>query len=182
MKKLLKSRVLVFALAASLLFMTVRCGYLIYPERKDQARGDLDPIVLIMDGGWIVLGVAAGLWNPFGFLAVVGGLAAYGVDIAYNTIYLPAGKAELRRGDKVAFRLKGAAPADAVLEFALSPRDREGEEEQQIALKQKYVPKGTSLEGRIVFDIPEDIEPGKYELVLKVNGKSSGSSQLDIIE
>lgn len=68
------------------------CGLLIYPERKGQKSGQIDPGVAILD--------AAGL-----IVFLVPGLVAFGVDFVTGCIYLPGG----------AKRADGAAPAAIVL-------------------------------------------------------------------
>ncbi len=58
---------------------TAGCGLLLYPERKGQKSGNIDPGVAILD--------AAGL-----VVFIVPGLIAFGVDFATGCIYLPPGQ------------------------------------------------------------------------------------------
>ncbi len=62
-----------------LALQSVGCGTIIYPERRGQTGGQIDPGVAILD--------AAGL-----LLFVVPGLVAFGVDFITGAIYLPGGK------------------------------------------------------------------------------------------
>jgi hypothetical protein len=55
------------------------CGTLLYPERKGQVSGQIDPGVAILDG--------IGL-----FLFFVPGVVAFAVDFSNGTIYLPHGR------------------------------------------------------------------------------------------
>lgn len=55
------------------------CGYLLYPERQGQKKGKLDPVVILLDG--------AGL-----FLGILPGVVAFAVDITNGTIYLSEGE------------------------------------------------------------------------------------------
>lgn len=64
------------------------CGTVIYPERRGQAAGKIDPQVAILNG----LGL---------LLFIVPGVIAFAVDFATGAIYLPGGK-------------KANLPADAV--------------------------------------------------------------------
>ena len=68
------------ALAALFLMLHLcACGMLLYPERRGQTSGRVDPVVAVLDGiGLLVF--------------IIPGLVAFGVDIATGTIYLPAGK------------------------------------------------------------------------------------------
>ncbi|SDK27352.1 hypothetical protein [Microbulbifer yueqingensis] len=54
------------------------CGYFLYPERKGQTGGRVDPTVVILDGAALLFGVLPGV-------------VAFAVDFATGTIYLPAG-------------------------------------------------------------------------------------------
>ncbi len=76
MRKFLKSRALALVLVASLLFMTVQCGFILYPERRGREPGELeriDPVVLIMDCAWLLV-------------FVIPGIAALAVDAVTGTL------------------------------------------------------------------------------------------------
>lgn len=55
------------------------CGTLLYPERRGQAGGRIDPGVAILDGVGLIL-------------FVIPGAVAFAVDFITGAIYLPAGK------------------------------------------------------------------------------------------
>jgi hypothetical protein len=55
----------------------IGCGTLLYPERRGQTSGNIDPGVAIMDG--------IGL-----FFFVIPGLVAYAIDFSTGAIYLPS--------------------------------------------------------------------------------------------
>ncbi|MFS1523591.1 hypothetical protein ACL7TT_05675 [Microbulbifer sp. 2304DJ12-6] len=66
---------------SSVLVMVINvsaCGYFLYPERKGQTGGRVDPAVVILDGAALL----------FGFLP---GVVAFAVDFTNGTIYLPPG-------------------------------------------------------------------------------------------
>ncbi|MCO1333263.1 hypothetical protein MO867_02815 [Microbulbifer sp. OS29] len=69
-------------IATTAIFVTVMnlsaCGYFLYPERKGQAGGRVDPAVVILDSAALLFGL-------------IPGLVAFAVDITNGTIYLPAG-------------------------------------------------------------------------------------------
>ena len=69
-----KRTALAVLLAVSLL--TASCGTLLYPERRGQSHGRIDPSVAILDGVGLIV-----------FL--VPGLIAFGVDFATGAIYMP---------------------------------------------------------------------------------------------
>ena len=58
------------------------CGTLLYPERRGQSKGRVDPAVAVLDG----LGC---------ILFLVPGIVAFIVDFRTGAIYLPRGKSEL---------------------------------------------------------------------------------------
>jgi hypothetical protein len=55
------------------------CGFVLYPERRGQTHGRIDPAVAVLDGVGLLL-----------FL--VPGIVAFAVDFATGTIYLPSSK------------------------------------------------------------------------------------------
>lgn len=69
-------------LAASCLLTLVlnltACGYFLYPERKGQSGGRVDPVVVILDGAGLLFGLLPGI-------------VAFAVDFTNGTIYLPSG-------------------------------------------------------------------------------------------
>lgn len=70
------SKVVALTLAAVIALMPTACGTLLYPERRGQPRGTIDPGVLLLD--------AVGL-----IFFVVPGLVAFAVDFATGAIYFP---------------------------------------------------------------------------------------------
>lgn len=73
-----KRRLLIGGSAAVLATALSGCGTLLYPERKGQSGGRIDPSIAILDG----LGL---------LLFLIPGLIAFAVDFSNGTIYLPAG-------------------------------------------------------------------------------------------
>lgn len=61
------------------LLQTTGCGYVLYPERRGQTGGELDPAVIVMDSLSLLL-------------FVIPGVIAFAVDITNGTIYLPKGQ------------------------------------------------------------------------------------------
>lgn len=62
-----------------LLLNTTACGTILYPERKGQISGHIDPGVAVLDGVGLLL-------------FIIPGVIAYAVDFSNGTIYLPGGK------------------------------------------------------------------------------------------
>lgn len=73
-----QSKVIASALALTLVFQLASCGTLLYPERRGQEGGKIDPVVAVMDGVGLLF-----------FL--IPGIIAFGVDIGTGAIYLPPG-------------------------------------------------------------------------------------------
>jgi hypothetical protein len=63
-------------LAAALAIQASGCGLILYPERKGQGKGDLDPGVVVLD--------AIGL-----LFFIIPGVVAFIVDFHHETIYMP---------------------------------------------------------------------------------------------
>ena len=55
------------------------CGFLLYPERRGQTHGRIDPAIAVLDGVGLLL-------------FVIPGIIAFAVDFATGTIYLPGSK------------------------------------------------------------------------------------------
>lgn len=72
-------KILVIFLVAAVTLQVASCGYLMYPERRGQKSGRIDPAVAILDG----LGL---------LLFIIPGVVAFAVDFTNGTIYLPSGK------------------------------------------------------------------------------------------
>jgi len=68
-----------------IVFCVTSCGTLLYPERKGQISGRIDPEVAILD--------AIGLLFFF-----IPGVIAFAVDFSNGTIYLPHTRASLKDG------------------------------------------------------------------------------------
>jgi len=84
-----------------LIFQITGCGTILYPERRGQRAGNIDPGIAILD--------AVGL-----FFFIIPGLIAFGVDFTTGTIYLPAkSKASLNGKNikQIAFNPKYSRPA-----------------------------------------------------------------------
>jgi len=84
-----------------LIFQITGCGTLLYPERRGQKTGNIDPGVAILD--------AVGL-----FFFIIPGLIAFGVDFTTGAIYLPAKSKSSLNGKsikQIAFDPKHSSPA-----------------------------------------------------------------------
>jgi hypothetical protein len=88
-------------MAAVFLVQILGCGTILYPERKGQTGGQIDPGVAVLD--------AAGL-----LLFIVPGLIAFGVDFSTGTIYLPPGKSQ---------KAGVAAAPDEIAVIKVNPED-----------------------------------------------------------
>lgn len=94
------SRTLGALLAASLLVQLAGCGTLLYPERRGQLNGQIDPAVAALNGVGILF-------------FVVPGLIAFAIDFTTGAIYLPEGRYSLAPE-----RLQEALGADGQVDHA----------------------------------------------------------------
>ena len=86
------------AVACLLLLSVSGCGTLLYPERQGQEKGEIDPVVLILDGAGCLF-------------FVVPGLIAFIVDLSTGAIYLPPeGKQEEKTKDNDDLVMIGRMP------------------------------------------------------------------------
>jgi hypothetical protein len=72
----ISSTFIALTFAATIPFISTSCGTLLYPERRGQPRGVIDPGVLLLD--------AVGL-----IFFVVPGIVAFAVDFSTGAIYFP---------------------------------------------------------------------------------------------
>ncbi len=80
MRTLIKKRIVATLIGAGLSIHLASCGTLLYPERRGQPSGHLDPGVVILDAVGLVL-------------FFVPGVIAFAVDFSTGAIYLPPGSA-----------------------------------------------------------------------------------------
>ena len=76
-KKALNS-IVVPLLAFTMIVNLASCGTILYPERKGQKAGQIDPGVAILDGVGLLF-------------FIIPGVIAFAVDFSNNTIYMPHG-------------------------------------------------------------------------------------------
>jgi hypothetical protein len=67
-----------FFIAVTLLVQVFGCGTIIYPERRGQKSGRIDPGIAILDGIGLLF-------------FIIPGLVAYAIDFTTGAIYLPGG-------------------------------------------------------------------------------------------
>lgn len=79
MRKSIMKPVLASTLSALLILELSGCGTIIYPERRGQVGGRIDPTVVIMDGIGLLF------W-------VIPGVIAFAVDFATGAIYTSSGR------------------------------------------------------------------------------------------
>lgn len=81
----MKKPMALLAVAAFVIQLTA-CGTIIYPERKGQSAGQLDPSIVVL--------------NSVGLLFfLVPGVIAFAVDFNNGSIYLPGGSASINSED-----------------------------------------------------------------------------------
>lgn len=92
-----------------LFLQSAGCGTILYPERKGQPAGQLDPKVVALD--------AVGL-----LLFFIPGVIAFAVDFNNGTIYLPPGSHASTKSDKSGWapvRMSSKSPTADAIELAV---------------------------------------------------------------
>lgn len=92
-------KVLALILAAVLVLQLTACGTMIYPERRGQRSGNIDPAIAILDGVGLLF-------------FIVPGLVAFAIDFATGAIYLPGGQKSHERVDQLRKKLGGRLDVD----------------------------------------------------------------------
>lgn len=93
--KQINFKILAFLLSGVMLLQVAACGTLIYPERRGQSTGELDPVIVTLD--------AIGL-----LFFLIPGIAAFIIDFDTGAVYLPAGQGSKQRLNKIRQGFKGA--------------------------------------------------------------------------
>jgi hypothetical protein len=132
-------------LAAILLFQMMGCGTLIYPERKGQTGGRIDPGIAILDGVGLLL-------------FIIPGVIAFGVDFTTGAIYLPSetAKASTATGQDGIVVIK-VNPADlnlAILEKTLQEETGEHIRLTSDELQVCRLNRGTTIQAKIGEAVP----------------------------
>ncbi len=86
----------------ALIFSLCSCGYFLYPERRGQTEGRVDPAIMVVDCVLLVF-----------FL--VPGVIALAVDFSSGAIYLPKGSAGLQKIDADKERLHDTAYIEGLI-------------------------------------------------------------------
>ena len=74
-----KVKLISTVVALSLFLHLASCGFILYPERRGQTHGRIDPAIAVLDGVGLLL-----------FL--IPGIVAFAIDFGAGTIYLPSSK------------------------------------------------------------------------------------------
>lgn len=101
-----------FSLCGLLLLQLAACGTLIYPERRGQSKGELDPVIVVLDAVGILF-------------FIIPGVAAFIIDFNTGAIYLPPGQGSQQRVDKIREGFRGArvdAGSDGSMTLHLDPQ------------------------------------------------------------
>jgi len=108
----------------------VSCGFLLYPERRGQTHGRIDPAVAVLDGVGLLL-------------FIIPGVVAFAVDFATGAIYLPGGK-----------RSSTTSPgADQMLVIHVNPEELTKERIEEIASKEMGSPVSLDQENIQVIEL-----------------------------
>lgn len=161
MKKF-KSRLMAFVLVGALLLATVNCGYILYPERRGKKGGEIDPVVLVMDLAWLIVGV-------------VPGVVALVVDFATGCIYKSGDNLTMDRGGNMTVRLTDPAPEAATIKVSVINGD------EATVLTERAVAAGEAV-GDLEISLPWELEAGDYTLDVSVNGNTAAHWNLTVTE
>lgn len=110
------------------------CGYLLYPERRGQKGGTIDPGVAVLD--------ACGL-----LFFIIPGLIAFAVDFSSGAIYLPPGK-------------KSSASPEDIKVVRVNPADLSEETIKEVVIRETGCSPSLDLSKAEVYvwDRPEGIQ------------------------
>lgn len=163
--KAFKSKVIILVVLVCMGVSFARCGFILYPERRGQTSGRIDPLVLVLDCLWL-------------FAGVIPGVVALVVDFVTGGIYEGGRAMKAKPGDHLALRLRGEAPAEARLEVTLSSENNF----LNYRLLSEDFNKGDVKRDMEIFTIPSDVPDGNYKLAISVNGVQNASWDIEIAQ
>ena len=169
MKRFLRSRFLALIVLLVMVTQTLQCGFIIYPERRTRGPtpvkpGKIDPVILVLDILWFLVGI-------------IPGVVALIVDITTGCLYQSGSSMNIHPGARMAFRVKGRAPANAQVEVVLEQPDGK---KVVTSLFEQDVLMGEEIKNDLTFAVPANVDPGKYKLALKVNGMTCAFWNLNV--
>ncbi|MCL4558250.1 MAG: hypothetical protein M1491_06430 [Deltaproteobacteria bacterium] len=184
MEKFRRSRFLIAAVLALMVFMSVNCGYILYPWRRGNPPGDIDGGTLVMDILWFIPGI-------------VPGAIALAIDFSTGSIYLGRGRKERRGririrhttiridslsvhpGDRLGLCLNLAAPPaiNSDVMVTLAPGANGGD--TAVIFDTRYA-KADEPKNMVVLTVPADLRPGEYRMSVAVNGVESNTVDLKV--
>jgi len=85
-------KLVALAVSVLLVLQLAACGTIIYPERRGQRSGEIDPLIAVLDGIGLLF-------------FVVPGLVAFAIDFTTGAIYLPGGQKAKERIDRMKRKL-----------------------------------------------------------------------------
>jgi|MudIll2142460700_1097286.scaffolds.fasta_scaffold244953_1 hypothetical protein len=111
-----------FFIAVTLLVQVFGCGTIIYPERRGQKSGRIDPGIAILDGIGLIF-------------FIIPGLVAYAIDFTTGAIYLPGGHRS----------------SDSMRIVYVDPRELGQEKIKEVLVREAGVPGDIQLEDAKVY-------------------------------
>jgi hypothetical protein len=111
-----------FFISVTLLVQVFGCGTIIYPERRGQKSGRIDPGIAILDGIGLLF-------------FIVPGLVAYAIDFTTGAIYLPGGHRS----------------SDALRVVYVNPKELDQEKIKEVLVREAGCPRDIHLEDAEVY-------------------------------
>jgi hypothetical protein len=143
----LSRRLISLTLCTMMLIQLASCGTLLYPERRGQTSGRIDPAVVLMD--------AIGL-----LFFIIPGVLAFAVDFSTGSIYLPPDYADRNLKDRLIDLWKGKeeAATSELLVIKVDPEGLNPDAISAIVTKQTGYPVRLDDPRLIVMKVKEEVD------------------------
>jgi len=116
----LPRKLVALAVCALLVLQLAACGTLIYPERRGQRSGEIDPVIAVLDGIGLLF-------------FIVPGLVAFAIDFSTGAIYLPGGQKAKDKLERMKRKLDGRLEQrDGYLVLRLEPEQLNAETLEEV--------------------------------------------------
>ena len=174
MKKIFKTRMVIWVVLAGFIIATTGCGYILYPERRHaKLSNEIDGKIVLFDCLWLIAGIIPGV-----VALIIDGVndTWYYTEDEWKAIQSESSM-NIRPGQQLAVDIHGPAPADA--KVTLSLLDNQGRHVTSIVEAQSTAGKDLAP---LMVKVPQQLDHSELALVLAVNDQQQCRWNLDVTQ
>jgi hypothetical protein len=174
MKKIFKTRIVIWVVLAVFIIATTGCGYILYPERRHaKLSNEIDGEVVLFDCLWLIAGIIPGV---VALVVDATNDTWYYTEDEWNDIHSESSM-NIQPGQQLAVDIHGLAPADT--KVTLSLLDNQGCQVTSTVEAQSTAGKDLAP---LMVKVPRQLDNGELALVLAVNDQQQCRWNLDVTQ